>query len=207
MKITIYYQDKPIFLTDRVDEELESLRHHPDTVWIDELSAHAINALMHEIRKPDFHAGILISEDFHALKKTFFHHFILITAAGGLVENKEGKFLFIFRKGFWDLPKGKLDEGESIEECAKREIEEETGVGGLKLNRKLGSTYHLYDEFGKHILKESVWFHFNTNDEKKLVPQVEEDITEVNWVTRSDIEKMKTQTYATIRSLLESFFD
>lgn len=206
MKITVYFQDKPIFLADQEDEELESLRHHPDTVWIDELSAHAINALMHEIRKPDFHAGILISEDFHALKKSFFHHFDLITAAGGLVENKEGKFLFIFRRGYWDLPKGKLDEGESIEECAKREIEEETGVGELEMIKKLGSTYHLYDEFGKHILKESVWFHFKTLEEKKPVPQEEEDITEVSWVERKAVDKMKSKTYATIKSLLESFF-
>jgi 8-oxo-dGTP pyrophosphatase MutT (NUDIX family) len=207
MKITVYYQEKPIYLADQIDDELDALRHHPDVVWIDELSAHAINALLHEIRKTDFHAGILLADDIYALKKTFFHHFMLITAAGGLVENNEGKFLFIFRRGYWDLPKGKLDEGETIEDCAKREIEEETGAGGLILVKKLGSTYHLYDEFGKHILKETVWFHFRTNEGKTLIPQTEEDIIEVRWTGPEEIEEMKSRTYATIRNLLDSFFE
>ena len=72
MKITVYYQEKPIYLADQIDDELDALRHHPDVVWIDELSAHAINAILHEIRKTDFHAGILLADDIYALKKTFF---------------------------------------------------------------------------------------------------------------------------------------
>lgn len=203
--MVIYWGNKPIYLTDQTDQELLLLQHQPTVMWVEENSTHAINALMHEIKRKEVSAGVMFSPDFAELKKKFFAHFKQITAAGGLVENQEGKFLFIFRRGTWDLPKGKLEKGETIEACAMREIEEETGIGKLEMVKKLGASYHLYDEAGKHILKESVWYHFKTHTEGKLAPQTEEDITEARWVTYQEMLEMRRQSYATIRDILTDF--
>ena len=99
-----------MYLCDAITPEIEEVRHHPDAVFIDELSTAAINALLHEIDKKQFHAGIIVNEDINKLKKGFFKHFKLIKAGGGLVKNKAGDVLLIFRRGKWDLPKGKLDD-------------------------------------------------------------------------------------------------
>lgn len=206
MKIAVYLGNKPIFLTDQNDMDLEVLRHQPQVVWVDELSTHAINALLHEIKSPDKKAAVMISENLAALKKKFFGHFQQISAAGGLVENEEGKFLFIHRRGHWDLPKGKQEKGESAEECAKREIEEETGVGNLQTLNALGSTFHIYEEAGKHILKESIWFHFRTYGNFNLSPQKEEEITAAKWISKKEIPQITQHTYATIIDLLHKFF-
>ena len=153
MEIKIYFGNKAVYLVDEVNEMLSELMHHPDVIFIDELSTPAINSLLHEIKKEEFHSGIIWGKDFEKLRKAFFRHFTYIEAAGGIVQNKEKDLLFIFRKGKWDLPKGKLEKKETPELCAEREIGEETGVTSLKLKKKVGDTYHAYDEFGKHYLK------------------------------------------------------
>src|SRR5207253_9617773 len=143
------------------------------------ISNAAINSLLHEISKPVFHAGILYDKDLSKLKKAFYKHFTLVIAAGGLVTNTDNDILMILRRGKWDLPKGKLDKGETLEKCAVREVEEETGLTGIELEKKIITTYHTYTEFGKHILKESHWFKMKYPLNEKPVPQTEEDITEV----------------------------
>ena len=207
MQIKIYYNEKPVYLCDEMDDTLNELLHHPDVVFIDELSSPAIKSLIHEIKKEDFHAGIIFNTDLGKLKKAFFKHFILIEAAGGIVQNENKELLFIFRRGKWDLPKGKMEKNESPEICAAREIEEETGVRNLQLKNKIGETYHLYDEFGKHILKISHWFYFTCQSGQHTQPQTEEDITEVKWFKTKDIKIPTANTYATIQDILNSFFD
>lgn len=207
MQIKIYFADKPVYLCDEMNSALKELLHHPDVVFIDELSSHAINALLHEIKKEDFHAGIICHADFAKLKKAFFKHFTLIEAAGGIVQNENKDLLFIFRRGKWDLPKGKIEKKEKVEIAAAREIEEETGVNGLKLRKRIGETYHVYDEFGKHYLKTTHWFYFTCNNNQKLTPQTEEDITEIKWFATKDIKKPVANTYNTIKDILSIFFD
>src|SRR5215218_6550882 len=105
-----------------------------------------------------------------------------IIAAGGIVENENGEILFQFRRGVWDLPKGKLDDGESLEECAVREVEEETGLKKVELEEFLLATYHTYHENGKQVLKESHWYKMRADGRQELTPQTSEDISEVKWV-------------------------
>ena len=138
--ITIYFGDKPVYLCDKLNPEIEEIRHHPDAVFIDELSSSAINSLLHEIKKPAFHAGIILNEDFAKLKKDFCKHFKLVQTGGGLVRNKSGEILLIFRRGKWDLPKGKLDDNESILECAIREVREETGLRHITAGKEMAFT-------------------------------------------------------------------
>ncbi|MEO6637257.1 MAG: NUDIX domain-containing protein [Ginsengibacter sp.] len=202
--IIIYFGDKPVYLCDELTKEIDEVRHHPDAVFIDELSSSAINSLLHEIEKPDFHAGIILHADFNKLKKDFFKHFKLVQTGGGLIRNKNRETLFIFRRRKWDLPKGKIDKGETLEDCALREVQEETGLQQIKIEKKIVITYHTYTEFGKHILKESHWYLMNVFEEEKLVPQLEEDITEICWVKDEDLGRYLDNTFPTIRSVLES---
>lgn len=203
MFIKIYFEDKPVFLCDKIDKTIDEYMHHPDAVFIDEISTPAINSLLHEIVKPEFHAGILLDKDLAKLKKSFFKHFDVITAAGGAVKNEKEELLLIFRRGKWDLPKGKLDDGETLKECAVREVQEETGLKNISLQEKLITTYHTYNQFGKHILKESHWYKMKAAFDQKLIPQTEEDITEVKWVGLNDLEKYKSKSYPNIVEVLE----
>lgn len=201
--ITIYFDDKPVFLCDEITPEIDEYKHHPDAVFIDELSTPAINSLLHEIEKPRFHAGIIYDKDFDKLKDDFFRHFTIITAGGGLVKNKKGEILLILRRGKWDLPKGKLDDNETIEECAKREVQEETGLQKIKLIQPIEITYHTYVQFGKRILKESHWYAMKAMGDEKLIPQTEEDITEIIWAKKEDLVKYSATTFPTIVAVLK----
>lgn len=131
----------------------------------------------------------------------------LIIAAGGIVENEQGKILFQFRRGKWDLPKGKLDEGETIEECAVREVEEETGLINIQLGELIGITKHLYTEHEVEIEKETYWFAMKVSGEQKLVPQAEEDITELKWVSEHELQPYLSDTFANIIEIVEKYYD
>lgn len=198
MVLKIYFEDKPVFLCDEITPQIEAYRHHPDAVFIDEVSHHAIKSLLHEIVKPDFHSGTLLGDDIGKLKKLFWHHFTIIQAAGGLVQNEDGDILMILRRGKWDLPKGKLDEGETIEACAVREVKEETGLTKLQPGPHLLTTYHTYHEFGKHILKESHWYLMRANKNELLTPQTEEDILQIAWVPDAALDEKLQNTFPSI---------
>lgn len=201
--ITIYFDDKPVFLCDAITAEIEEYRHHPDAVFIDEISTPAINSLLHEINKPRFHAGIILGENFDKLKADFFKHFHLIQAAGGVVKNENKKILMMLRRGKWDLPKGKLDEGETLQQCAKREVEEETGLKNLEIIKPIIITYHTYVQFGKHNLKETHWYAMKATSNEKLIPQTEEDITELKWVKKEDLSPFLLNTFPTIAIVIK----
>jgi 8-oxo-dGTP pyrophosphatase MutT (NUDIX family) len=202
MYLTIYFGDKPVFLCDDIDDTIHEFMHHPDAVFIDEVSPRAIKSLLHEIAKPEFHAGILFNADLEELKKIFLKQFILVQTGGGLVVNEKKEVLLIFRRGKWDLPKGKLDKGETLEGCAVREVEEETGLSGLELLKLLTKTYHTYVEFGKHILKESWWYRMKCSSKQSLVPQTEEDITDIRWVKKGELGGYTSNTFPTIVEVL-----
>jgi 8-oxo-dGTP pyrophosphatase MutT (NUDIX family) len=202
--ITIYFGEKPVYLCDTLTTEIDDVRHHPDAVFIDELSTAAINSLLHEIEKKEFHAGIIFNENFNKLKKEFFKHFKFVKTGVCLVKNKADEVLLIFRRGKWDLPKGKLDDGETLTECALREVQEETGLRKIKLGEEISTTYHTYIEFGKHILKESHWFMMLSKGDETFKPQGEEDITEIRWVRKEDLKNYLDNTFPTIVSVLKN---
>lgn len=135
-----------------------------------------------------------------------------IPAAGGLVVNKDGQFLFIKRFGKWDLPKGKIEAGEGPELAAIREVEEECGISELTIRRQLPSTFHLYrspyifDE-NNWVLKETCWFEMSYNGAGGFTPQAEEQIEEVRWVSKAELPEIYNQTYGNIKDLLDSYFD
>ena len=123
-----------------------------------------------------------------------------IIAAGGLVTNQQEELLMIFRRGKWDLPKGKLDKGETIEDCAVREVEEETGIRNIQLGRLIAITYHDYFDarIKQDVTKESHWYAMKILNEQKLIPQTEEDITDIKWVNEIDLKKCLKNSYPNI---------
>lgn len=202
--IAIYFGDKPVFLCDQLTAEIDEFRHHPDAIYIDELSTAAIKSLFHEIKRDDFHAGIIQHENFEKLKKTFFKFFKLVQTGGGVVAKRSGEVLVMCRRGKWDLPKGKLDKGETLTECAVREVKEETGLKEVTLGQFIKITYHTYEEYGKQILKESHWYQMQVKGDETLVPQTEEDITQLIWVKKENLPEYYKGTFPTIRSIFET---
>jgi 8-oxo-dGTP pyrophosphatase MutT (NUDIX family) len=207
MYIRIYFGEKPVILCDEIDKELNEILHHPDAVFVDEITPRAIKSMLHEIKKSEFHAGVIWHNDLEKLKQTFFKNFKVIEAAGGIVQNEKKDVLFIFRLCKWDLPKGKIDKGEKEEACALREVSEETGVKNLRLKKKVGETYHVYDEYGKHFLKISHWYHMTCSSKQHLQPQTEEQITDIKWVKTLNIKEPIQNTYPSIKDILAKFFD
>jgi len=126
-------------------------------------------------------AVVLFHQELEALWADFQACFTVLEAAGGLVQNPQNELLVFYRRGSWDLPKGKIDPGETPEQAAVREVQEETGLINLSLGNFITHTYHTYELKGARILKKTWWYHMKTTD-TRLVPQTEEDIEEIRWV-------------------------
>jgi 8-oxo-dGTP pyrophosphatase MutT (NUDIX family) len=140
--------------------------------------------------------------------KTFCDLYLILEAAGGIVVNDKDCLLMIFRNGKWDLPKGKIEKGEEPDTAAIREVFEECGVSGLSLKKQLNTTFHTYTYKDEKILKKTFWFLMNTSDSNKLIPQLEEGITEARWLTRGQVKEAMRNTYLSIADLLnEQIFD
>ncbi|HVX52452.1 MAG TPA: NUDIX domain-containing protein [Chitinophagaceae bacterium] len=130
-----------------------------------------------------------------------------IIAAGGLVSNENNELLMIYRRGKWDLPKGKLDEGESIETCALREVKEETGLADITLQKFIGTTEHEYfDTYSNcDVVKETHWYAITAAPGQQLLPQTTEDIEEIEWVRKEILELYLNNTYPNIQDIIQRY--
>ncbi len=124
-----------------------------------------------------------------------------IVAGGGLVYNPKGEILFIYRNNRWDLPKGKAEKNETIEETSIREVEEETMVEGLRITEFLQTTYHVMRRKGKFRLKETHWFEMKTDFDGELIPQENEGITKVEWKNFEKTQEALKESYENIKLL------
>jgi 8-oxo-dGTP pyrophosphatase MutT (NUDIX family) len=200
----IYFNNKPLFITSEITKELAELLHHEETVLIDELNVQTVKAMLHEMEAQKIHAGVFLHDDVEAVMKAFKKKFVLIKAAGGLIHTKDDDLLLIFRRGKWDLPKGKLDDGEDLETCAVREVNEETGLENVKIEKPLCITYHTYYQEGKHILKESHWFLMKAKKQTNLLPQLEENIDKCEWVPIGQLSIYMENTHASILDVVNA---
>lgn len=205
MYLKIYFGNKPLFLCDEIDNSIQPYVHHDDAIFIDELNSHTVKSMIHEMEQPEILAGVFYHPNLEELRKAFFKKFTFIQAAGGLVLNEIKEILIIFRRGKWDLPKGKLDKGEKLEECAVREVEEETGLQKVKLISPLTITYHSYHEGARFILKESHWFNMQVRGVQKLIPQTTEDIHEIKWVSKDSLSDYLKNTFPSVTEVLKLF--
>jgi len=137
---------------------------------------------------------------FYELKKLY----IFIEAAGGLVKNNKNELLFIYRRDKWDLPKGKIEDGENPETCALREVEEECGVQNLKITKPLINTFHTYQLNDEDYLKKTYWFEMIHEGNELPKPQTEEEITQTEWLTEKDFQEIFKNTFPSIVDVIKS---
>jgi 8-oxo-dGTP pyrophosphatase MutT (NUDIX family) len=129
-----------------------------------------------------------------------------VVAAGGIVANERGEVLCIFRRGFWDLPKGKVDMGETIVHAAQREVTEETGIETELEDAEPIKTYHCYVLKGTESIKETHWYKMKLNGSEKTVPQTEEDITAISWMSKDEYVSKRSLFYPLIAAILDEYF-
>ena len=137
-----------------------------------------------------------------AFLKTVAKSVILIEAAGGLVKNEKDEYLFIYRNGKWDLPKGKIEKEEEVKVAAVREVEEECGIKVSNIDEKICKTYHTYIMRGEVVLKKTHWFKMRCKRQDKLKPQKEEGITDARWFKKGNIEPIIANTFPSIVDVL-----
>ncbi len=151
-----------------------------------------------------FDSVTLFADNLTCLIEDFESLFKIVEASGGLVFSKESKALVIFRRGFWDLPKGKIDEGETKEQAAIREVQEETGLKSLKLGDFLCETKHTYrDKKNRRCIKLTYWYRMTTTD-IDLTPQTEEDIEQAIWVDLKEFLTQQPKIYSNILKVIRA---
>jgi 8-oxo-dGTP pyrophosphatase MutT (NUDIX family) len=149
---------------------------------------------------------LIITDKAAQVMRRFFERVKMVIAGGGIVSNENDELLLIFRRGKWDLPKGKIDKGEHIIDGARREVTEETGVMIESVDREAELTYHAYRLNDKNCLKETSWFQMKAvAGQNTLTPQTEEDIEDVRWVKKSDLGDYKDKCYPLIWDLLSKY--
>jgi 8-oxo-dGTP pyrophosphatase MutT (NUDIX family) len=131
--------------------------------------------------------------------------YVFVQAAGGAVTDEQGRLLVIRRLGTWDLPKGKVDPGEGIPEAALREVNEECGLSELRITGELPCTWHTYERKGRQHLKRTDWYLMRGSSTEALVPQHEEDIEEVRWMTTAEVQAMKVDTYPSLLPVVQAW--
>lgn len=194
----IFINDKPFIITDRA---LSGDRYKELTT----ISFSNLVTLMDQVRKTEelqSKGTQLLTDDPTSVFVEFKSHFTSIEAGGGIVFNSNKELLLIKRAGKWDLPKGKIDKGEKTEHGAMREVEEECGVNKLTIRNFNGNSYHSYKLQGHRFLKVTHWFIMDTKFNGKLVPQKEENITDVKWVNWQKLNLETLDFYESIREVL-----
>jgi 8-oxo-dGTP pyrophosphatase MutT (NUDIX family) len=191
----VFVNDKPLFLTNEVAKETDFQLFLLESVDIEQV---IIKMFQSKILK-----AYLYYPDEKAILKKVKEKIPVCKAGGGLVYNKAGDVLFIFRNGKWDLPKGGVEKNEEIEDTAMREVEEETGVGNLKISHKLQKTYHVFKRNGKYKLKVTHWFEMRTDFVGTPKPQENEGIEKVAWLNPEQIKEALKNSYENIKLLFE----
>ncbi|NVK53407.1 MAG: NUDIX domain-containing protein [Flavobacteriaceae bacterium] len=193
----VFINDKPIILTD----SLKKTNNFPVYIFNETV----IDEILHKLIKGNAKGINLFCANLEMAWKKFQRNFAVVVAAGGLVVNNSNEILFIYRNNTWDLPKGRIEEGESIEETAVREVEEECGIQNLELQSYLTTTYHLFFMDDSMQIKVTHWYFMKSNFYKKLTPQVEEGITKVAFKNKQQVADALQNTYENIKLVLETY--
>jgi hydrolase, NUDIX family len=192
----IFYNEKLIILTNRLTSKLLKNK----IFLLEDIS---IKEFISKIEHKKLKKVVIFYPENDIFEK-FLEKIERIQAGGGVVQNKVGDILFIKRKGKWDLPKGKLEKGENISECALREVEEETGVSQLSLKGFRSITYHIFSRDNKFFLKETHWFDMFSTFGDNFIPQKEEDIEKVTWKSDKKLIKTLKKSFLNIKELFLS---
>jgi 8-oxo-dGTP pyrophosphatase MutT (NUDIX family) len=199
----IYFNHKPLFICSTITPEIDEYLHQGTTIFIDEFNKHTVETIIEEMQRPEINAGVFLHGDEEEVLDAIKQNLTLVKAAGGLVQVIGEQFLLIYRRGKWDLPKGKLDEGEDLKTCAVREVEEETGIRNVNIQDLLSITYHTYYENGLFILKETHWFLMSTDRVQPFIPQINEDIEKCEWVKIDGLAPYMENTHPSVLEVVK----
>lgn len=196
----VFINDRTLILTDNLSDYKSGF----DTLFIRYASEQAFFESIDLLNSSNVVKHLCIySNDLSDLWKKFTSHYKIIKAAGGIVQ-KDGKVLMILKNGFWDLPKGKIDNNESTEIAAIREVTEECGLKTLSVQKELPITYYLFTDKDALILKETKWFLMSSETDGPLKGDEKEGITEVKWMVKSEWEEASRKSYLSVIELLSS---
>ena len=194
----VFINERPIILTDSLFVESDfDLLNYKNTI---------ISEIIHKLTEGNTKGIILLCADLQEAWRDFKSHFKVISASGGLVINKQLEFLFIFRGGKWDLPKGRIEKGEQIKEAALREVKEECGISKLNLGDFLITTYHIFFQNNQNRLKETHWFQMETTTKEVLIPQLEEGITIAIFKNKEDSLRALDNSYGNIHLVFKAYY-
>jgi 8-oxo-dGTP pyrophosphatase MutT (NUDIX family) len=200
----IYINDKPLILTSTKDINLYTDSNDSTLIIRYAGKAKYLLNYIDSLEKGNKYDRIVLhSVNYKQLKSDLKSLLNIIKAGGGIVENEYGETLFIFRKGYWDLPKGKCDTGEKRKVAASREVEEETGVQGLVRHKLFAKTKHLYREKGVRSLKVTNWYLMSA-PKQELVPEAKEQIEKAVWIRAEDFLEYYRPVYRSVREIIEN---
>lgn len=198
----IYINNKPLILTHSAKlfgmEDPKAMEY----LFLSGASSRNFMLAQQHLETPDSQGVVIEDIDPERLQNGLHEAFSPMIAGGGVVSDPDGNVLMIYRRGKWDLPKGKQDVGESIELCAQREVMEETGLPDVQLGDKICETYHVYTYGTKNLLKITHWFHMKVTRSFPLHPQKEENITEAIWIPEHRLSFYLNQSYEAIKEVL-----
>ncbi len=144
-------------------------------------------------------------DDTDACYQSLLTDFVEVEAAGGIVRNNHDEILMIYRNSRYDLPKGHWEEGETIEECAVREVEEETGVKEISLGERITQTLHAYYMHQRWEIKRTHWYAMHSSYDQVLTPQIEEGVERAEWCKIDDLARLTEDSFPTIQSVIAAY--
>ncbi len=201
-KQKIYFNNKPLILT---DDAAAYIKEHPVAAGYMALTgafSRNYRLSITHLEKPRTLGAIIEDISPKSLQEELHKIYKPIDAGGGVVFNERQEVLMIFRRGKWDLPKGKRDDGEDIADCALREVCEETGLEKVKLGNKICDTYHVYAQNRESLLKHTAWYAMEASSKEKLSPQAEENILEARWIAESKLQPILNKAYDAVKEVL-----
>lgn len=218
--MTIFVNDKPLEIlsyeeldaSKTFEHSFKNLEELPEEIeWEEDMIFHEpgkdvvirLLYLMRTRKMKRLDSVTLVTHDKKALKEFVKSRFLIVKAAGGIVSKKD-KILMIYRLGKWDFPKGKFDKGETPENCAKREVEEECAVK-VKLGSPICKTWHTYTQNRRSILKKTYWFAMESINDSGMKPQLEEGIEDIQWMSEADAKTALINSYPSMRYLFKQY--
>ncbi len=193
----VFVNDKPILLSDH------ALSHSEYEIYL--FKNTRFEEIVHKLQNTNTSGIYLYHNDLEVLWTQFVSYFEVVPAAGGLVLNDQNQLLFIRRNERWDLPKGRMEQGETCRETALREVAEECRIDALEIVSELSVSYHVYVENGVNKLKQTHWFVMQTTSHNKPIPQAEEGITDALFVSPNQLDSYYLEMYANIRDIVDGY--
>lgn len=196
----VFFNDRIVFINS-FNEETGVLNDGQTAVFN---ASEAKYAWLNFLNSPSKSNLYLTGQSTAEVFRLFMKNFKIIHAAGGLVFNRGGQLLCIYRWDKWDLPKGKVEKNENVEDAAVREVEEETGISGVKIESFKTITYHIYNSpyhKKKMVLKPTHWFNMSYEADEILRPQIKEDIVKAEWFDVNKLDVVRLNTYASLKEL------